>query len=369
MRRILLSLAALFFAGLAGHAVPMKARVIQPLFAQDQAGLDKSFEWTLQELRKCDSSLDMVVLPEFSEVPGKTSYEGFLETVHRYGPTLLDECARTARRCSTLVFVGAIDTSWEVPRNALFIFGRDGSLLGKYYKQHLTAGEWQKYGLDKSYTEEWSEPMILDIEGVRYAFLICYDFYFYEAYANIARWKPDVIIGSSHQRSDPHHVLDIIDMFCAYNTGAYLVRASVSMGKKSKNGGCSCVVAPTGKILGNLYSKVKSLDVTFDPHEKYRKPAGYGNPPALHSEYIEIGRRPWKYRPGGSAIVPPLSEAPAQRSYFYSDDLGDILQKLSCHAIMNIHLKGVWTESARERLLEVIDLYDARQHVYFTSPL
>ena len=397
MRRILLSLAALFFAAVAGYAVPMKARVIQPLFAQDQAGLDKSFEWTLRELERCDASLDIVVLPEFSEVPGKTSYEGFLETVHRYGPTLLDECARTARRCSTLVFVGAIDTSWEVPRNAIFIFGRDGSLLGKYYKQHLTAGEWQKYGLDKSYTEEWSEPMILDIEGVRYAFLICYDFYFYEAYANIARWKPDVIIGSSHQRSDPHHVLDIIDMFCAYNTGAYLVRASVSMGKKSKNGGCSCVVAPTGKILGNLYSKVKSLDVTFDPHEKYRKPAGYGNPPALHSEYIEIGRRPWKYRPGGSAIVPPLSEAPAQRSYFYSDDLGElgaavatgtqeigfsldastdwepvlraILQKLSCHAIMNIHLKGVWTESARERLLEVIDLYDARQHVYFTSPL
>ena len=36
---------------------------------------------------------------------------------------------------------------------------------------------------------------------------------------------------------------------------------------------------------------------------------------------------------------------------------------------MNIHLKGVWTESARERLLEVIDLYDARQHVFFTSPL
>ena len=140
MRRILLSLAALFFAGLAGHAVPMKARVIQPLFAQDQAGLDKSFEWTLRELERCDASLDIVVLPEFSEVPGKTSYEGFLETVHRYGPTLLDACARTARRCSTLVFVGAIDTSWEVPRNALFIFGRDGSLLGKYYKQHLTAG-------------------------------------------------------------------------------------------------------------------------------------------------------------------------------------------------------------------------------------
>ena len=116
MRRILLSLAALLFAVVAGHAVPMKARVIQPLFAQDHAGLDKSFEWTLRELERCDASLDIVVLPEFSEVPGKTSYEGFLETVRQYGPTLLDACARTARRCSTLVFVGAIDTSWDVPK-------------------------------------------------------------------------------------------------------------------------------------------------------------------------------------------------------------------------------------------------------------
>ena len=60
----------------------MKARVIQPLFAMDEAGLDASYEWTLRELRDCDPSLDIVVLPEFSEVPGKTSNEGFLETVH-----------------------------------------------------------------------------------------------------------------------------------------------------------------------------------------------------------------------------------------------------------------------------------------------
>ena len=226
-------------------------------------------------------------------------------------------------------------------------------------------------------------------------FLICYDFYFYEAYANIARWKPDVIIGSSHQRSDPHHVLDIIDEFCAYNTGAYLVRASVSMGKKSKTGGCSCVVAPTGKILGNLYSKVKHLDVTFDPKVKYLKPAGYGNPPAMHSEYIEIGRRPWYYRPGGSAIVAPLSEAPAERSVVFSNDLAElaaavatgtqeiafdldassdwestlraILSKLSCHAIMNVRLKGVWSDDALARVKELVFIYDADQHVYYTT--
>lgn len=400
MRKYFFAALALLL-GLNAGASPMKARVIQPLFAMDEVGLDKSYEWTLKELRKCDASLDIVVLPEFSEVPGKTSYPGFLETVHKYGPDLLEECAQTARRCSTLVFCGAIDTSWDVPRNAIFVYGRDGSLLGKYYKEHLTAGEWKKYGLDNEYTREWTQPYILDIEGVRYMFLICYDFYFYEAYANIARWKPDVIIGASHQRSDPHHVLDIIDMFCAYNTGAYLVRASVSMGKKSKIGGCSCVVAPTGKILGNLYSKVKTLDVTFDPHEKYLKPAGYGNPPAMHSEYIEIGRRPWYYRPGGSAIVAPLSEAPANRVVFRPSgsenilaQLGaavatgaqeleiplcvregsivaadgtpfaDILAKLSCHAIMKLDLQGGWTEADRKALDELVFIYDAVGYVY-----
>ena len=226
-------------------------------------------------------------------------------------------------------------------------------------------------------------------------FLICYDFYFYENYSNIARWKPDVVIGASHQRSDPHHVLDIIDQFCAYHTGAYLVRASVSMGKKSKIGGCSCVVGPDGKILGNLYSKIGRLDVTFDPHKKFLKPAGYGNPPAMHSEYIEIGRRPWKYRPGGSAIVPPLSEAPAVRSVVYSNDLGElgaavakgvqeiafdldaagdwepflrsVMHKLSCHAIMNIRLKGGWSAEARTRLEDIVFEYDAQNHVYYSD--
>ncbi|MBR4755828.1 MAG: hypothetical protein IK076_02700, partial [Bacteroidales bacterium] len=313
IRRMVLSASAFILASSAiSLAAPMKARVIQQYFAQDRKGLDKSFEWTVNELAKCDESLDIIVLPEFSEVPGKTaSSEEFLTTARENGHVLQDLCARTAQRCSSLVFAGLVDTSLEVPRNAIFVYGRDGELLGKYYKEHLTRGEWDK--LDKSYTEEWTQPYILDIEGVRYAFLTCYDFYFYENFSNIARWKPDIIIGASHQRSDTFRALDIINTFCAYNTGAYLVRASVSMGLDSELGGCSCIVAPTGEILGTLRSEIATLDATFDPKEKYLKPAGYGNPPALHSEYIEIGRRPWKYRPGGSAIVTPFDEAPAKR--------------------------------------------------------
>lgn len=47
------------------------------------------------------------------------------------------------------------------------------------------------YELDKDYTWEFSEPTILEVDGVRYDFLVCYDMYFYEAFANIARFDPD----------------------------------------------------------------------------------------------------------------------------------------------------------------------------------
>jgi glycerophosphoryl diester phosphodiesterase len=52
-----------------------------------------------------------------------------------------------------------------------------------------------------------------------------------------------------------------------------------------------------------MYSKVGISTVEINPKDKYFKPAGFGNPPSAHYEYIEKGRRPWKYRPGGSAVV------------------------------------------------------------------
>lgn len=375
-------------------AAPMKARVIQQAFSPDGKDLQANFDWTLFQLEACDESLDIVVLPEAASHPGKTSStEEFLAVGRRNIPLLLDACSRTARRCSTLVFVGAYDLSYDQPRNTVFAFDRTGQLVGKYYKQHPTAGErkWQ----DVSYTREWEEPYILEIEGLKFAFLICYDFYFYENYANIARWKPDIVIGCSHQRSDTFRALDLINAFCAYHTGAYVVRASVSMGLDSDLGGCSCVVAPTGEILRTLRSEVDVLDVTFDPHEKYLKPAGYGNPPAMHSEYIEIGRRPWKYRPGGSAIVPPLAESSENRSVVSSNDMAtlgaaiatgvqeiaitldaaapwesflrDVLKHFSCHAIMNIRLVGEgWDDAASQKVKNLVFAYDAQEYVYYT---
>ena len=457
MKRLVMTALALVAGGVCGAdaAKPIKACVMQPPYALDVADIEKSMQWEFDALKKCDPSLDLIVLPEASDRQARVgSREQAIAAAKKYNAPLLAACAETAKRCQATVFVNALDFTPTGERNTTFAFDKTGACVGKYDKEHLTAGEWKKFGFDESYMWKWTEPKILEIDGVRYAFLTCYDFYFYENFANIARLKPDVIIGCSHQRSDPHPILETIGKFLAYNTGAYLVRASVSMGANSPVGGGSMVVAPSGEMLGNMFSRVGTLTVEFDPHAKYLKPMGYGNPPGLHSTYIEVGRRPWKYRPAGSAIIPgyrdaakalpkrlcahrgfstvaPENSLPAFGSavalganeiefdlwwtkdgeivsihdatldrvsngkgkvfdHTYEEllklDFGsktgkhfaglkilrfeEILAKLSCHTIMNIHMKDVgtaWDEAHVKKVLRLIDAYDARGHVYFMS--
>ena len=452
---VVCALAAASFASAGAPSRTIKACVMQPPYALDVADIEKSMQWEFDALKKCDPSLDLIVLPEASDRQARVgSREQAVAAAKKYNAPLLAACAETAKRCQATVFVNALDFTPTGERNTTFAFDKTGACVGKYDKEHLTAGEWKKFGFDESYMWKWTEPKILEIDGVRYAFLTCYDFYFYENFANIARLKPDVIIGCSHQRSDPHPILEMIGKFLAYNTGAYLVRASVSMGLDSPVGGGSMVVAPSGEMLGNMFSRVGTLTVEFDPHAKYLKPMGYGNPPGLHSTYIEVGRRPWKYRPAGSAIIPgyrdaakalpkrlcahrgfstvaPENSLPAFGSavalganeiefdlwwtkdgeivsihdatldrvsngtgkvfdHTYEEllklDFGaktgkhfaglkilrfeEILAKLSCHTIMNIHMKDVgkeWDEAHVKKVLRLIDAYDARGHVYFMS--
>lgn len=281
----------------------MKCCVIQPFYSVDYSRSDELFEKEIAMLESCDPSMDLIVLPEASDVPAlaKTK-EQYVASYRKYGPVLLEKCAQTARRCNALVFANAtyVHPETHKERNTTYCFDRNGNIVGRYFKQHLTPGECKR--LDKDYTFEHNEPYVVEIEGIRFAFLTCYDFYFYEAFANIARQNVDVIIGCSHQRSDRLSALEIINRFISYNTNAYLIRASVTLDENSTIGGGSTIVTPDGTVLFDLGTKIGMATAEIDPHAKYYKPAGFGNPPAAHYEYIEQGRRGCKYRPGGSAI-------------------------------------------------------------------
>lgn len=283
----------------------MKVCIIQPHYSSDHNASDELFQWEMEAMDKCDETMDLIVLPEATDVPALAkTVDQFHESYRRYNKAILEKASSTAKRCGSILFINALYDTGTGLRNTTYAFDRNGNEVGHYYKQHPTNGEVFKRGMDAEYSYEFESPTVIEIEGLRYCFLTCYDFYFYENFANIARRRPDIIIGCSHQRTDTHEAIELMSRFLAYNTNSYVVRASVSMDESSSVGAGSMVVAPDGKTLLNMCSRVGAETCEIDPTVKYYKPAGYGNPNAAHFEYIEAGRRPWKYRPAGSAIIP-----------------------------------------------------------------
>ena len=248
----------------------MKACIIQPPYSRDTAFSDEYFEYKINLLNECDDSVDIIVLPEYSDVPCAT--ETLEETLYyhkKYINILLSKCVETAKRCNSLVFVNALSCEENGYRNTTYAYNRNGELVGKYFKKHLPPIEMEVLKLDSDYTVKYSEPYVVEIDGLRYGFMTCYDFYFYEAFANIARENVDIIIGCSLQRSDSHDAIETMCRFLAYNTNAYVIRSSVSFSEDSEICGASMVVSPNGTVLENMKGKFGKAVVEFNPQDKY----------------------------------------------------------------------------------------------------
>lgn len=288
----------------------MKVCVFQPHYSFDEHDLKTCFEDLLTLMDQCDESMDLIVLPEYSDAPADVKgKDGFYNAVKQYNAILLQRACETAKRCHALVFVNAGYETEDGIRNTTHAIDRNGNVVGRYFKAHPAPSEVKTdaeggHELDVAYSYEMSSPYVLELEGLRFGFLTCYDFYFYENFARLAKENLDVIIGCSLQRTDTHEALSIINKFLCYNTNAYLIRASVSLSEDSSLCGCSMVVSPRGEMLLNMESRVGLGVCEIEPQNKYYKPAGHMGRMRAHHEYIEEGRRPWLYRNGGSSVVP-----------------------------------------------------------------
>ena len=290
----------------------MKVTLIQPRYSADFSEAEALFRWEKETLESLDGTSDLILLPESADIPAlaKTAEERTAAFASFNAP-LLDAAKKTAKRCGAIVIVNARRETPSGIRNTTFVIDREGNTAGTYDKEHLTPGE-SNY-LDDGYTWRREKTQTVTVNGLKLAFLTCYDFYFYEAAGMLAKEKPDLIIGCSHQRSDTKTALEMMGSFFAYNVNAWVIRSSVSMGEDSPVGGCSLVASPDGRILLDMENRVGTASVEIDPVWKYEKPAGYGNPPSSHFAYTEKGRRPWKYRPAGPFIALPEDRMPYPR--------------------------------------------------------
>ncbi len=285
----------------------MKVKIIQPYYSLNgKEEIEKCFNDQLALMDKCDESADLIILPESCHCQAYMgSNELSFKTKEQYNQVFDQKVRETAKRCNALIFANyGYKGEDGLYRNVTFGVDKTGKTVAKYFKAHPAPSEVDDEFMNSDYSYEYDEPYVVEIDGVRYGFMTCYDFYMYENFAPLARKGVDVIIGCSHQRSDTHQALEIIGRFLSYNTNAYLLRSSITLGEDSPICGCSMAVAPDGTMLGNMKSKVGILEVEIDPTKKYYKKKGfYGTTLVPHYKYIDDGRRPWLYRPGGSAMV------------------------------------------------------------------
>ena len=240
----------------------MKICTIQPYYSFDAKDTQMCFEEMIKLIDECDDSLDIIVLPEYCDIPAaQSSKAGFHGSIKERNAIIMEKAIETAKRCSAIVFVNAAYEAEGGYINTTHAIDRQGNIVGRYSKAHPAPSEVKTEAqggneLNVAYSYDFFEPYVIEIEGIRFGFMTCYDFYFYENFAPLARKNVDVIIGCSHQRTDTHEALSIINRFLCYNTNAYLVRASVSLGEDSGICGCSSIIAPTGEVLVDMKSRV-----------------------------------------------------------------------------------------------------------------
>ena len=120
----------------------MKVCVIQPKYSFDEKDLDVCESGIISLLDQCDPSLDVIVLPEYSDaladVKGK---KGFYDAVDKYGDILLQKAKETAIRCHSLVFVNCGYKTEDGVRNTTHAIDRNGNLVGRYFKAHPAPSE------------------------------------------------------------------------------------------------------------------------------------------------------------------------------------------------------------------------------------
>ena len=117
----------------------MKICVLQPPYAHKPEESPVFMGWLYQELDALDASVDLVVLPEYSNAPSVYPNPADYQTdLERYTAPLRLKVEETCRRCRTMIAVNmAVHSAGEPLRNTTLLFDREGRVAGTYLKQHV----------------------------------------------------------------------------------------------------------------------------------------------------------------------------------------------------------------------------------------
>jgi predicted amidohydrolase len=136
-------------------------------------------------------------------------------------------------------------------RNSTYLFNKNGEKAFIYDKQHLPPSE-VSLGVKRG---DGKCKCTCVLDGIRFAFMTCYDVYFNEQIEHIAAYKPDVILIPGYQRGERTDIIKAQAKLTAFRCNAFVARSSYSMNDDEK-GGNTMIVAPDGQILNNMGKEI-----------------------------------------------------------------------------------------------------------------
>lgn len=265
----------------------LNVTVIQPNYFAGEKPDEKISEFILDELEKVPQG-GLIVAPEYSNAGGLSDAESEIKAMPR-AQMMLEQASRIAKIKSAYVVINVLELRAGQMKNSTYLFDKNGRVAFVYDKQHLPPSE-VKLGFSAG-NDSGKCRCVCEVDGIRFAFMTCYDVYFNEQIEHIAKENVDIILVPGYQRGERTDIICAQAKLMAFRCNAYVLRSSYSMGTDEK-GGCSMIVAPDGKILKNMGKAVGSVSETIDPLEKYMRPAGFGEGLVKNNDFITNGLCP-----------------------------------------------------------------------------
>jgi predicted amidohydrolase len=265
----------------------LNVTAIQPKYFSGENPDEKISEFIMNELEKVPEG-GLIVAPEYSNAGGLSDAESELKAMPR-AEIMLKKASEIAKRKSAYIAINVLEHRDGKIKNSTYLFDKNGRVAFVYDKQHLPPSE-VKLGISRG-NDSGKCKCLCELDGIRFAFMTCYDVYFNEQIEHIANGNADIILVPGYQRGERTDIICAQAKLAAFRCNAYVVRSSYSM-DSDEHGGCSMIVAPDGKIIKNIGKDVGTVSAEMEPFKKYMRSAGYGEGLVKNNEFISAGLCP-----------------------------------------------------------------------------
>ncbi len=265
----------------------MKLTVVQPAYYAG-SNPDEKIAAFLTERMQAVQKGSLLVLPEYSNAGGLSDKESELKALDRAQQMLLTASA-CAKSNQAYIAINVLQRRDGKIKNSTYLFGKDGETAFVYDKVHLPPSE-LALGVERG-----SGSCVCTVDGMRIAFMTCYDVYYNEQIEHIAAQKPDLILVPGYQRGERTDIIRAQAKLMAFRCNAYVVRSSYSMDDEG-HGGCSMLAAPDGQILKDMGKDVGQVSAEVDVFWKYMRTASFGGGMVRNDDFINDGCCPEVFR-------------------------------------------------------------------------